>query len=86
MNKIEVLEKSNKATVLLQLLKEVIGVETDLEKTTWQEISKKFGELMEEANNELRKGGKQITNGKRNTSSKSNTRSGRVTKKTKTIN
>lgn len=86
MNKIEVLEKSNKATVLLQLLKEVIGVETELEKTTWHEISKKFGELMEDANNELKKEGKQIANGKRNNSAKSNTRSGRVTKKAKTIN
>lgn len=50
----EVMERSNRATVLLELLKETIGVETTIEKTTWREISAKFGELMEQANTELR--------------------------------
>lgn len=50
----EIMERSNRATVLLELLKETIGVTTTIEKTTWREISAKFGELMEQANTELR--------------------------------
>lgn len=84
---IKLIEKSNKATVLLQLLKETIGIDTPIEMTTWHEISKKFGELMEETNKELgRTKTETKTNGTRNTSTKTSSRSRKSVGKAKTIN